>query len=537
MVPASAKTTRSQGNINDKGMDFLSSEASASCLRNLQRGIEKEGLRTTPEGFLALSPHPDALGSALTNSWITTDFSESLLEFITPVHETSGETLDFLSQAHALVAQRMPNEIMWAASMPCVLPTDQKIPLAQYGNSNIGQMKTAYRRGLGHRYGRAMQTVAGIHYNFSMPDEYWLHEKDAAGFERDDKDLSTIHYVNRRYLDLIRNFRRDYWLLIYLFGAAPCVDRSFVQGRSHNLETLSPNDLYLPYATSLRMGDLGYQSIAQQSLFICYNDLDNYVATLHNAMKTPYDEYKKYGVSVNNEYQQLSSSLLQIENEFYSPIRPKRATNSGEKPLHALQDRGIQYIEVRCLDINPFTPLGIDSTTSHFIDAFLISCLHKSSPRCTEKEFKTISENQARVVNRGRDPNLTILANGSEVSLRERAATLMKSIAEVATILDQANNTSAYSESVTEQHNKILDITNTPSAQLLTSMKDSDSSFVEFTLAQSKMFMEQHHSQVLNKKITGPLIEVAEASLAKQAVIEDGDTLIFDKFLANYFAS
>ena len=537
MVPTSAKAALSQGRINDKSIDFLSNEASASSLRNLQRGIEKEGLRATPEGFLALSPHPEALGSALTNSWITTDFSESLLEFITPVHKTSGVTLDFLSQAHALVAQRMPSEIMWAASMPCVLPTDEKIPLAQYGNSNIGKMKTAYRRGLGHRYGRAMQTVAGIHYNFSMPDEYWLHEKEAAGFEHDNNNLSTTHYINQRYLDLIRNFRRDYWLLIYLFGAAPCVDRSFVKGRSHNLETLSPNDLYLPYATSLRMGDLGYQSIAQQSLFICYNDLDSYVATLHNAMQTPYAEYKKYGVSVNNEYQQLSSSLLQIENEFYSPIRPKRATDSGEKPLHALQDRGIQYIEVRCLDINPFTPLGIDSTTSHFIDAFLISCLLKSSPQCTEKEFKTISENQARVVNRGRDPSLTIVADGCEVPLRERAATLMKSITEVATILDQANNTSAYSESAAKQNNKILDIANTPSAQLLTSMRDSGSSFVEFTLAQSKIFMEQHHNQALNKKTTDPLIAVADASLAKQAVIEDSDSLIFDEFLANYFAS
>ena len=537
MVPTSTKASLSQGRINDKSIDFLSNEASASSLRNLQRGIEKEGLRATPEGFLALSPHPEALGSALTNSWITTDFSESLLEFITPVHKTSSETLDFLNQAHALVAPRMPSEIMWAASMPCVLPTDEKIPLAQYGNSNIGKMKTAYRRGLGHRYGRAMQTVAGIHYNFSMPDEYWLHEKDAAGFEHDDKNLSTTHYINERYLDLIRNFRRDYWLLIYLFGAAPCVDRSFVQGRSHNLETLSPNDLYLPYATSLRMGDLGYQSIAQQSLFICYNDLDSYVATLHNAMQTPYAEYKKYGVSVNNVYQQLSSSLLQIENEFYSPIRPKRATDSGEKPLHALQDRGIQYIEVRCLDINPFTPLGIDSTTSHFIDAFLISCLLKSSPQCTEKEFKTISENQARVVNRGRDPSLTIVADGCEMPLRNRATTLMKSIAEVATILDQANNTTAYAESVAKQNHKILDIASTPSAQLLTSMRDSGSSFVEFTLAQSKIFMAQHHNQVLNKKITDPLIEIASASLAKQAVIEDGDSLSFDEFLTNYFAS
>ncbi|NNC55752.1 MAG: glutamate--cysteine ligase, partial [Pseudomonadales bacterium] len=467
---------KKQATVFEQRLGFLASSGLATSLTRLQRGIEKEGLRVTEEGLLAQTPHPAGLGSALTNGWVTTDFSEALLEFITPVRESNQGTLDYLAEAHAVAAQRIDNEAIWAASMPCILPPDDQIPLAQYGSSNIAKMKTVYRRGLGHRYGRAMQTVAGIHYNFSMPNSYWqLERANRELFAPIDptieqQDESQTAYIDRRYLDLIRNFRRDYWLLIYLFGAAPCVDKSFVNGRAHNLQSLSNGDLYRPHATSLRMGDLGYQSIAQKSLFICYNELDSYISTLSAAMHTPYPEYEQYGLEVNGEYQQLSCSLLQIENEFYSPIRPKRSTEAGEKPLHALDSRGIQYIEVRCMDINPFLPLGIDEVTSKFIDAFLISCLIKPSVACDEAESQAIAENQSRVVNHGRAPELHLVNGPTETALRALALEKLTVIEAVAKILDSAHgddgSNSSYFHSVKAQLKKIEDPSLTPSAQL-----------------------------------------------------------------------
>ena len=500
-------------------------------------------MRVTEEGLLAKTPHPAALGSALTNSWITTDFSEALLEFITPVRNNSAAALDFLAETHAVAAQCMPDEIIWGASMPCILPSDDQIPLAQYGSSNIAKMKTAYRRGLGHRYGRAMQTVAGIHYNFSMPDDYWQFELEQATLlsprqqPSASKSAGTTDHINRRYLDLIRNFRRDYWLLIYLFGSAPCIDQSFVQGRPHNLQTLSKHDLYHPHATSLRMGDLGYQSVAQKSLFVCYNELENYIATLSAAINTPYAEYEKYGLEVNGKYQQLSCSMLQIENEFYSSIRPKRVIASGEKPLQALWSQGIQYIEVRCMDINPFMPLGIDQVTSNFLDAFLIACLISPSPQCDETEFKSIAENQSRIVNRGREPGLALISGQNEVPMLALAEEKLAIVAQVADILDAAHATRDYSTSVDAQIEKIRHSDRTPSAQVLERLAGDQSTFVEMILNQSNEFMRGHRSYPLNATTKATLLDSAEASLVKQAVLENNDTLEFKDFLQAYFAN
>ena len=157
----------------EQNLVFLAGKDGQKLLTQLQRGIEKEGLRVDEEGNLAMTPHPRTLGSALTNPWLTTDFSEALLEFITPVFTTVDETLAYLKDIHALFYKRTKGENIWAGSMPCYLPEDDKIPVARYGTSNIARMKTIYRIGLVHRYGSAMQTIAGIHYNFSMPEQYW----------------------------------------------------------------------------------------------------------------------------------------------------------------------------------------------------------------------------------------------------------------------------------------------------------------------------------------------------------------------------
>lgn len=516
----------------EQNLVFLAGKEGQELLTQLQRGIEKEGLRVDGQGNFAMTPHPRALGSALTNPWLTTDFSEALLEFITPVCTSIEETLAFLKDTHALFYKRVTGENIWAGSMPCYLPDDDQIPVAQYGTSNIARMKTIYRIGLVHRYGSAMQTIAGIHYNFSMPKHYWQATFDESGT---DKQTNLQDYISRRYLDLIRNFRRNYWILIYLLGAAPCFNKSFVRNREHQMESLGEEDLYLPYATSLRMGDLGYQSTAQKSIFVCYNELDTYIRTLGNAIHQPYKKYENIGVKKDGEYQQLNNSILQIENEFYSPIRPKRVTKRGQTPLRALREQGVEYVEIRCIDVNPFLTLGIDADTVHFLDTFLLYCLIKESALCDEAEFQRIAENQSRIVNQGRDPGLKIYCGEKELLMRNCANGLLNDMKPVAELLDKANRITGYSDSLEKQLAKVQDDSITPSAKILETLFDGKLSLLTFIRNQTDAFAGEFKSHKIDDDVERKLLEDVDASLKKQQDLERDNRISFDDFLAAYY--
>ena len=519
----------------EENLTFLASYGGQELLTRLKRGIEKEGLRVDERGHYAMTPHPRALGSALTNPWLTTDFSESLLEFITPAFTTAEETLASLKDSHAFFYKYAAGENIWAGSMPCVLPEEDQIPVAQYGTSNRARMKTIYRIGLGHRYGRAMQTIAGVHYNFSLPGPYWQaeFEQAQAGNKTEHKVLQD--YISQRYLDLIRNFRRNYWLLIYLFGATPCFNKSFVRGREHNMQSLGSDDLYLPFATSLRMGDLGYQSTAQKSIFVCYNELKTYIRTLGEAIHKPYRDYESIGIKNGGEYRQLNTAILQIENEFYSPIRPKRVTKKGETPLRALRERGVEYVEVRCLDVNPLSILGIDVETMRFMDMFLLYSLVKESPLCDQEEFRLITENQSRVVNRGRDPDLTIYCGKNEVSMRHCAENILNDMKLVAERLDYAHGSTDYADCLAIQMVKVLDDSLTPSAKILGILAASNQSLQDFTWSQTTAFAREFKAHILKEEVERRLLADVEASLQEQQELERDDSLGFDEFLAAYY--
>lgn len=503
-------------------------------LKGIRRGIEKESLRVTPQGALADSSHPEALGSALTHASITTDFSEALLEFITPPVTTPEAALEDLDQIHRYTYRQIGEERLWVNSMPCRLGADNDIPVARYGSSHSGTMKTVYRLGLGLRYGRTMQTIAGIHYNFSLPDEFWrwLHAQ-----ERSEESLGD--FKTRRYFDLIRNFRRHYWLLIYLFGAAPAVCGSFVEGREHSLQAFQGNNqsLYAPHATSLRMGDLGYNSDAQKSLIVCYNDLASYLSTLCAAISRPYPPYHQLGVKdTEGHYQQLSTGLLQIENEFYSPIRPKNPAQMGETALSALDNRGVEYIEVRCLDLNPFAPLGIDAQQMRFIDSFLLHCLLKESPKTDEDDYRAVQENQDRIVYRGRDPELKLIHNGGEIALTEWAEKLLAEMQPVSDLLDRAWEGEQYRRALDAQRAKVRGEAKTPAAQILEEMAERGQSFSQWAAEKA----EQHRTYFLER----PLDDAAEErfhqeardSLQRQADVEAADTGTFEDYLGKYYA-
>jgi glutamate--cysteine ligase len=484
-------------------------------LLGLRRGIEKESLRTEATGALAMTPHPPALGAALTHPHITTDYSESQLELITGVHASAQACLDELRALHQFTYRQLGEQLMWVASMPCKLPTDETIPIGRYGLSNVGRAKSIYRMGLGHRYGRRMQTISGIHYNWSMP-----------GLDDDD------------YFALIRNFRRHSFVLLYLFGASPAVCKTFVEGRPHELQPLAGGTLYQPHATSLRMGRLGYQSEAQASIRASFNNLESYAASLHGALTQPYPPYEAIGVrSPGGEYNQLSTTLLQIENEFYGTIRPKRTIRPGERPLHALRERGVEYVEVRCMDLDPFEPLGINAATMRFLDVFLLHCLLSPSAPDTPDEIAALGRNQHRTASHGREPGLLLERGSGRVALVDWARDVVAECRPIAEQLDAVQRTQAHAQALAIAEERLRDAEATPSARALARMRDAhDSSFSGFALQRSLDIRAELLAAPLDPAVEARLHAEAAASLAEQRRIEAADRQDFEAFRVDYLS-
>ena len=508
------------------GLPLFQAEWTAIC-----RGIEKECLRVTPEGRISRRPHPAALGSALTSPYITTDFSEALLEFITPKHQTIDSCLGMLEDIHRFThANLEAGEILWASSMPCPAGIEDEVPIAEYGSSNIGQLKRLYRVGLSWRYDSLMQAIAGLHYNFSMPDAFWQPYQRIAGFKGSLKDFRTGSYLH-----LIRNFHRHSWLLLYLFGASPAAAASFVEGREHRLARMETGTMYLPDATCLRMGRLGYQSEAQKSLFVCYNDLPLYVECLQDAIRKPYPPYAEIGHKVNGEYRQINVNLLQLENEFYSTIRPKRVARSGERPVDALVRGGVEYVELRALDLNPFLPLGIDAEQVRFIDAFLLHCLLSESPRCNRAEFFEVADNILRVVEEGRDTSLMLERGGEPARLSDWAGDFLADVKHSAALLDHFHG-GGYLDSVERQEAKLQDPAQTPSARMLAEMEREGLSFCEFSMGESKRHAQALRSEPLADDVRELMETTAAESLIRQREVEAADKIGFEEFLRDWNA-
>lgn len=499
-------------------------------LAGLRRGLEKESLRVRADGSLSSAPHPQGLGSALTHPRITTDFSEAQLELITGVHAAVEGCLRELTELHQVVYREIGDEMLWTASMPCRLPEDDRIPIARYGSSNVGRMKTIYRQGLAHRYGRRMQAISGIHYNFSLPEAAWapLREADpGAGPE----DL----YRDRRYLALIRNFRRHAWLLLLLLGTSPAACATFAGGRGHRLAAWETGTLYGPGATSLRMGRLGYQSDAQASLAVSFNDLAGYGATLGRALSEPYPPYEAIGLRDGDDYRQLSTTLLQIENEFYGTVRPKRTVRSGERPLHALGERGIEYVEVRCLDVDPFSPIGIDAATIRLLDIFLLHCLLRDSPRDTPGEIAAISRNQRLVAEGGRDPAVRLDRMGELVAPVAWGEELLRECEPIAEALDAAHGGREHGRVLAAARGSLADLESLPSARMLREIgRAHGKSFAAFALAQSARHRDAIAALAFAPQAQARYAELARQSLADQRRIEASDDVPFETYRRRY---
>jgi glutamate--cysteine ligase len=514
-------------------LSAINQSGQVDTLSQSKIGIEKESLRVAESGGISQQPHPRALGSPLTNPYITTDFSEALLEMITPPCDSIEQALEFLSDLQVFIYAHLKEEILWATSMPCVVESGDTIPIAQYGKSNVGMMKTIYRRGLGYRYGRTMQVIAGVHFNYSFSDRFWSLYQDI-----ENNREQTQSFVSESYMGLIRNMLRYGWLIPYLFGASPAVCKSFLLGKPSILSAFNENTAYEPFATSLRMGDIGYTNSQESMAGIKanYDSLAAYIDSLRCAINTPFDEYEKIGVKVNGEYRQLNANILQIENEYYSTVRPKQALHDNEKPTNALEQRGIEYVEIRSIDVNAFDPLGINEEQLRFLEIFVLFCLLQESPVLSADEINEIDMNLVQVAHMGREPGTRLACNDESVELKQWATDLLAAMQGVAQLLDESHDSKHYVESISRQLDCALDPELTTSARMLGQMRDNNEGFFDFAKRMSMKHYKYFNSLELSEQKKQLFEKAATDSIAQQRRIESEDNVDFDEYLKRYFA-
>jgi len=509
----------------------LRAASALDLLRGGRLGLEKECLRVAPDGSISQAPHPRALGSALTHPYITTDYSEALLEFITPPAGEIEEAMGFLCDIQTFVHRHLGDEFLWATSMPCIIHGDEDVPIARYGSSNAGRMKHIYRVGLGHRYGRVMQAIAGVHFNFSLEESLWPVWGKMLGDARGPRAIADDAYMG-----LLRNLQRLGWLIPYLFGASPAVCKSFFVGRPSRLEEFDPFTYYEPYATSLRMGDIGYQNRKEEGVGVKanYDSLQAYVAALTHAIETPALIWEEIGVKVDGEYRQLNANILQIENEYYSSVRPKQILQGLEKPSLALTRRGIRYIELRSLDVNAYHPLGVDETQLRFLKGFVLFCLLLESPRISLRERVDIDRNLLKVAHRGREPGLLLGCKGEDIPLQDWAGEILDAMAPVCAAMDEGKG--GYSRALIEQAAKVADPDLTPSARMLAEMRKRGESFHRFAQRMSLQHQGYFTGRLLGQDRIDLFQAEADSSLRRQAELESGDRVDFERFLSGYLS-
>jgi glutamate--cysteine ligase len=523
---------RATDTVFERRLSALVNVRERGLLQQGLMGVEKESLRVQPDGRIAHTPHPQALGSALCSEHVTTDFSESLIELVTPVFTRSWELLQYLCDLHQFVYRHLGDELLWATSMPCPLQGDADVPTARYGSSHVGRMKTVYREGLRNRYGALMQAISGVHFNYSFPSKFWDVYVELRELPANTKDFRSASYF-----EVLRNFRRMGWMVLYLFGISPAVGRDFLGNSLSGLEVLDEKTAYGPHATSLRMSDIGYRNRNQARVSVSVNSFDEYLRDLKRAVTTPHPAYEQLGVKRGDDWLQLNTNVLQIENEYYSAIRPKRVARSGESPSAALRQGGVEYVELRLLDVSAFDPVGVNQTKLRFLEAFVALCLLSSSPPIEPGEQAGIDDNYLKVSRRGREPGLNLARDGRQLPLANWAGEILDSMTGICELLDQGDPLKPYAAALRTQQEKVRHAELTPSAVLLREMESSGESFLDMALRVSTVHRDYFRS--LPAPNDGRLQDFereARESLAKQAEIEANQTGSFEDYLAAYFA-
>lgn len=510
---------------------FLFLKKHPEILNKFYRGVERETLRITSRGDLAKTVHPRFLGKPLTHPWITTDFSEISLEFITPVHTNVEYMLSFLRDLHRHTIRNLNCELIWPLSIPYIEKKD-KIEVAKYGSSNLGRFKTLYREGLKNRYGSLMQMISGVHYNFSFSKKFWKKFLQLRNFKNEKEKISDS------YCHIIRNYYRFGWIILYLFGSSPVVCALLAETQDVNLpfkKTFKGESYYLPYATSLRMSDFGYKNKSQNNIKINFNSFRDYISSLKTLLNKPSIEFSKIGIyGKNGKYFQVNNNVLQIENELYTPIRPKSIVKNDESPSESLCNRGIEYLEIRVLDVNPFTSIGIDEFQIYFLDLFLIWCLLVDSSELSKTELEFCEINWNTVALEGRNlKKIIFLDSGKKTkTIKKIGLILFKDLFKISKIFGSIGNNKYYyvcSELVKMFKNSAL----TYSGRSFLPMVNDGIKNYALKLANfyyEKLSVESY--QVLKEK---DFIYEKYNSIRKQYAIKRNDQVKFDTYLKKFY--
>lgn len=453
--------------------DIIIESNSGSLLTQGSFGLEKESQRITSQGELALTPHPDAFGDKTQNPRITTDFSESQIEMITPPLSSVEETYKALKQISLEVKEGIGSEMLWPLSMPPKLPDDELIPIAKFNGTIEGKKKEEYRENLAKRYGRKMQMISGIHYNFSFDNNLLnlLYDNFGNGVNRQE-------FINETYFAAARNFLRYRWLLIYLFGASPVCDSTYYPVIKKELAVVQkccPDCCdaikdFNRYATSLRVSRFGYSDTNDGKNSVLFNSLSEYTGKIEKM---------------------LMEGSIQRESEFYSPIRPKQIVSDGGTQLEALQKNGVRYMEVRIIDLNPFEELGISIDQLRFLQVFMLFCLLNESPEITEAELEEINFNHHLVSLFGRRKDLPLYRYSNNYKrLRDFGEEIFKKLSDIAVIIEDSTCDKDYITCVGKEYQKLIDPELLPSQRIATEMAKSKESYLQFGVRYAKKYSQ-----------------------------------------------
>ena len=516
----------------DKFLKNLSMHSCSSFLADSKIGLEKESLRVDKNGTISYKMHPEQFGSSLTNRYITTDYSEALIEAITPPCGSHNEALRYLDNIIGFVYKNLDNEYLWPASMPCIIAGDKSIPIAYYGHSNQGRMKTTYRRGLGNRYGRIMQVISGIHFNYSFSDKFW---KLYSEFKSSDKNIKN--FKSQQYFIISRNLLRNGWIIAYLFGCSPAVCKSYLAGKKTTLDSFDEYTYYEKYATSLRMGDIGYQNNMEENMgvHINYNSLEEYSKSLDEAIKKPSSEYNKIGVKSEGYYKQLNSNILQIENEYYSTIRPKPNLKLMERPSKALLNKGVEYIELRSIDNNIFLNAGIDEDQMYFIELLIIHSLFINEDKIYSEEYLEIKNNLINVAHNGRDKNFKLKINNEDILITDVIKKIFMELKEIANMMYVITKDEKYKKCITVQEKKVENQNLLPSNLVINSMINNKMSFYEFCMENIWKQKKYFSNIQADNNIEKILREETKLSLKKKDYLESNNVESFEDYINKYY--
>jgi glutamate--cysteine ligase len=303
-----------------------------------------------------------------------------------------------------------------------------------------------------------------------------------------------------------------------------------------DFDTVGKGTVFLPYGTSLRMSDLGYTNKEQATLKITYNSLDEYVTGLRRAITTPSTQFSKIGVKVGDDYRQLNDNILQIENEFYSPIRPKQTARDGETPSQALERGGVEYVEIRALDVNPFSDVGITAQQMHFLDLMLLHCLLQPSEEMSWEQQQQADKNFTKVVMQGRDPRLSLQQNGIDRLMADWLEELFADFSSIAKALDNSSGNKVYQNHLADLYEWVLNPESTLSGQILRLLKEEDRDNSNLGMQLAKQYREQLKNEPLSYYKQDDFVKwAAESEQAFEERYQQDNNVDFDTFLANYF--